>query len=184
MADALLKSRQGLLPHRGRGSRIVVTLRVAVIPVACVAVLLGFPWPTSGQGQSPLVEDEWQPATRVFWHVEAGYPIRASGGGTVPRRSVAASGRISITPARDLRQRGPRVRERGREGRLGAASALRCGHRGMVRGVDGRASHGIQFTIGRLDDLSRTGGLMVRRIVPSVRRSARRRDAQRGRAAS
>ncbi len=61
----------------------MVTLRVAVIPVACVAVLLGFPWPTSGQDQSPLVEDEWQPATRVFWHVEAGYPIRASGGGTV-----------------------------------------------------------------------------------------------------
>src|SRR5688572_25185658 len=46
MADALLKSRQGSPPHRGRGSRILVTLRLAVLPVACVVALLGFPWPT------------------------------------------------------------------------------------------------------------------------------------------
>lgn len=50
---------------------------------ALIAALLFIPCSVRAQAPSPSLERDWTTATRGFWHVDGGYPIRASLGSTL-----------------------------------------------------------------------------------------------------
>jgi len=50
--------------------------------IAFIAVLLFMPCSIRAQEPSPSPEKDWTAATRAFWHIDGGYPIRGSVGTT------------------------------------------------------------------------------------------------------